>query len=75
MQEGGGTDFPDLGITILPKKGRAVLWPSVYNAKPMNADTRMKHQALPVEEGTKFGANAWIHMCVQTVFYDRSSLL
>jgi len=62
VQQGGGTDFPDLGITIMPRKGRAVLWPSVYNAEPMTADVRMRHQALPVDEGTKFGANAWIHM-------------
>jgi len=49
----------------MPKKGRAVLWPSVYNAKPMDVDGRTEHQALPVNAGTKFGANAWIHMCVE----------
>ena len=48
----------------MPKKGRAVLWPSVYSAQPMNEDSRMMHQALPVIAGTKFGANAWVHMCV-----------
>ena len=32
VDAGGGTDFPDLGITVMPKKGRALLWPSVYNA-------------------------------------------
>lgn len=62
VQQGGGTDFPDLGITIMPRKGRGVLWPSVFDAEPMTGDMRMRHQALPVEEGTKFGANAWIHM-------------
>jgi prolyl 4-hydroxylase len=60
--KGGGTDFPDLGITVQPKTGRAVLWPSTLNDKPMQKDKRTKHQALPVEEGVKFGANAWIHM-------------
>lgn len=62
VEAGGGTDFPDLGITVMPKKGRAVLWPSVYNSKPMDADMRMRHQALPVNDGLKFGANAWVHM-------------
>mmetsp|Transcript_34633 Transcript_34633/g.81651 ORF Transcript_34633/g.81651 Transcript_34633/m.81651 type:complete len:549 (-) Transcript_34633:247-1893(-) len=62
VEAGGGTDFPSLGITVMPKKGRAVLWPSVYSAQPMEKDERMRHQALPVVEGTKFGANAWIHM-------------
>ncbi len=49
---------------MTPKKGRAVLWPSVYNSEPMNKDPRTKHGALPVEAGLKFGANAWIHMYV-----------
>mmetsp|Transcript_30740 Transcript_30740/g.65924 ORF Transcript_30740/g.65924 Transcript_30740/m.65924 type:complete len:558 (-) Transcript_30740:700-2373(-) len=62
VEAGGGTDFPDLGITVSPKKGRAVLWPSVYSSHPMEVDNRMRHQALPVIAGTKFGANAWIHM-------------
>mmetsp|Transcript_19033 Transcript_19033/g.39883 ORF Transcript_19033/g.39883 Transcript_19033/m.39883 type:complete len:542 (-) Transcript_19033:463-2088(-) len=62
VEAGGGTDFPDLGITVMPKKGRAVLWPSVYNAQPLYEDSRMMHQALPVVAGTKFGANVWVHM-------------
>lgn len=62
VEAGGGTDFPDLGITVMPKKGRALLWPSVLNAEPMQDDVRTRHQALPVEAGLKFGANSWIHM-------------
>lgn len=62
VDAGGGTDFPDLGITVMPKKGRALLWPSVYNAEPMTSDDRTRHQALPVEAGKKFAANGWIHM-------------
>lgn len=62
VEDGGGTDFPDLGITVMPKKGRALLWPSVMNTEPMLIDGRTRHQALPVEAGLKFGANAWIHM-------------
>ena len=62
VEAGGGTDFPQLGITVNPKKGRALLWPSVFDSEPMKSDNRMKHQALPVEAGTKFAANGWIHM-------------
>jgi prolyl 4-hydroxylase len=62
VDAGGGTDFPDLGITVMPKKGRALLWPSVYDSDPMAVDNRLRHQALPVEAGTKFAANGWIHM-------------
>lgn len=61
--EGGGTNFPKMrgNITVYPKKGRAVLWPSVLNNHPGKRDQRTEHQALPVEEGIKYGANAWIH--------------
>jgi prolyl 4-hydroxylase len=59
---GGGTNFPTLDMTINPKQGRALLWPSVYDSDPLKDDPRMFHQALEVEEGTKFAANGWIHM-------------
>jgi prolyl 4-hydroxylase len=62
VEEGGGTNFPDLNITVYPKRGRALLWPSVYNFDPMVKDGRFMHQALDVIKGTKFAANAWIHM-------------
>ena len=58
---GGGTNFPLGNLTIQPKQGRAVLWPSVLNDRPGQKDPRTEHQALPVQAGVKFGANAWIH--------------
>jgi len=62
VEAGGGTSFPNLGpLTIMPKRGRALLWPSVRNDDPMSIDSRTRHEALPVEKGTKFAANAWIH--------------
>jgi prolyl 4-hydroxylase len=62
VEAGGGTNFPHLDLTILPKKGRALLWPSVLNSNPLQKDGRMMHQALEVEAGTKYAANGWIHM-------------
>jgi prolyl 4-hydroxylase len=62
VETGGGTDFPLLGLTVIPKKGRAVLWPSVYDSNALLEDGRTEHQALPVEAGTKFAANGWIHL-------------
>ena len=61
--QGGGTNFPLVngGITVQPKQGRAVIWPSVMNSDPHAIDDRTLHQALPVREGIKYGANAWIH--------------
>lgn len=62
VEEGGGTKFNDLGIVVQPKKGRALLWPSVVDVDPMAKEFTTDHEALPVERGIKFGANAWIHM-------------
>lgn len=62
VEGGGGTDFPKLKITVMPKKGRLLLWPSVRNNNPNLIDHRTTHQALPVEKGVKYAANAWLHM-------------
>lgn len=62
VEAGGGTNFDKLNITVMPKLGRALVWPSVLNEAPNEKDDRTTHQALPVEKGLKFGANAWFHM-------------
>ena len=62
VEAGGGTNFDKLGITVMPKRGRALFWPSVLNDDPNEADDRTTHQALPVEAGIKYGTNAWFHM-------------
>ena len=62
VEEGGGTQFPRLGpLTVMPKKGRALIWPSVLDEDPHTRDDRTHHQAMPVIKGIKYGANAWIH--------------
>jgi len=62
VEAGGGTRFTDLDLTVMPKKGRALLWPSVLDENPMAIDMRMHHEALAVEKGVKYGANAWVHL-------------
>lgn len=59
--EGGETSFPQLGVTVTPKRGRAAIWSSVLNGDPHRKDVRTEHAALPVVSGVKYGANAWIH--------------
>jgi prolyl 4-hydroxylase len=61
VTEGGGTDFPELQLTVQPRKGSAVLWPSVLNEFPRRQDWRADHEALPVLRGVKYGANIWVH--------------
>jgi prolyl 4-hydroxylase len=59
---GGGTRFTKLNnLTVTPKTGRAVLWPSVRDDAPHEKDDRTEHEAMPVEAGVKYGANAWFH--------------
>jgi prolyl 4-hydroxylase len=60
-KDGGGTHFPKLNLTVTPKKGRAVLWPSVLNDNPNNKDGRTDHEAMRVLNGVKYGVNLWIH--------------
>ena len=65
VTEGGGTSFPDLpggGVVVQPRKGRAVLWPSVLDSDPRLKDGRTMHEALPVITGEKYAANAWLHL-------------
>ena len=62
VEEGGGTNFDQLGVTVMPKRGRAVLWPSVRDDATDRKERRTSHQALPVIKGIKYGANAWFHL-------------
>ena len=61
VEEGGETQFPALGISVKPRKGRALLWPSVLDGDYMERDGRTMHEARPVVQGRKFAANTWIH--------------
>jgi len=62
VESGGGTRFPRLnGLTIEPKEGRVLIWPSVLDWNLYQIDLRTEHEALPVVRGEKYAANAWIH--------------
>jgi len=62
VENGGGTRFPRLDLTVQPKRGRALIWPSVLDTNLSAIDDRMEHEALEVVQGTKFAANVWIHL-------------
>lgn len=61
VAEGGGTRFTDLGITVQPRRGRAVLWPSVLGADLARPEPKTHHEALPPVSGVKYGVNLWLH--------------
>ena len=62
VTSGGETVFTKLGLSVTPKKGKAILYPAVTDFNPMAEDECSEHEALPVIEGIKHAANAWIHM-------------
>jgi len=62
VEEGGATRFTKLGIDVTPKKGKALIWPSVLNDDPAMWDRRMYHEARDVIAGEKRAANHWIHL-------------
>uniref|UniRef100_A0A7R9VXA9 Fe2OG dioxygenase domain-containing protein n=1 Tax=Pseudictyota dubia TaxID=2749911 RepID=A0A7R9VXA9_9STRA len=62
VEEGGETHFNKLDISVKPKKGRALVWPSVKDEDPDRMDPRMYHEAKSVIRGTKYAANHWIHL-------------
>lgn len=59
---GGGTRFDLLDTTVSPKKGRAVIWPSVAQEDFYKREPGTYHQGMPVEEGLKYALNQQIHM-------------
>ncbi len=58
VPHGGGTAFPDIEMTVRPKKGSAVYF-EYCNANG-DLDVRLLHAGLPVVKGEKWIATKWI---------------
>ena len=56
-ETGGQTDFPNLNMKIVPRKGTAVMW---YNVEDGKEDDRTYHAGLPPVMSTKYGLNIWV---------------
>lgn len=61
-EEGGETRFPQLDLTISPKKGRLLLWANTQDADPYAVEERNMHEAVAPTKGTKVGLIYWLHM-------------
>ena len=51
-----------LGLVVTPKRGRAILWPSVTSNSFLAPEEKTHHEALPVVKGIKYAANLWMHL-------------
>ena len=58
---GGETYFPLLDVTVSPKRGRAILWPTVLNDDPFAEDRRLRHEGMDVKHGVKYASIACLH--------------
>jgi prolyl 4-hydroxylase len=59
---GGNLNFPTLKKKIRPKKGTAVLWPTVRNSNPTDVDLRTDYEIEDVKHGTVYSVATWLHL-------------
>lgn len=55
-------NHPNVDTVVKPRKGKALLWPSVMDENPEQQDPRTNHEAKAVIRGKKYAANSWIHL-------------
>ncbi|KGP92301.1 2OG-Fe(II) oxygenase [Pontibacillus chungwhensis BH030062] len=58
VEEGGETLFPELGLSVTPKKGMAVYFEYFYQDEELNNKTL--HSGNPVVKGEKWIATQWM---------------
>ena len=65
VQEGGATDFGDLGVRVMPRKGCVLIFPSFYT---------YMHLGEPPISGSKYIIVSWIHYDGELHAYRTSPL-
>ena len=56
-EDGGATEFPEIGLQCIPERGAALFWWNQYGSDVLQ---ETKHREAPVKKGTKYGLNVWI---------------
>ncbi|XP_054719638.1 prolyl 4-hydroxylase subunit alpha-1-like [Uloborus diversus] len=59
VDAGGATVFPQIGVTLQPKKGTAAFWYNLH--RNGEGDMLTRHAACPVLAGSKWVSNKWLH--------------
>ena len=59
-EEGGELHFADVNITIKPRIGSAVLWPTLMSEDLSLPEMMTHHASLPVTRGQKLAAVTWV---------------
>ena len=68
VEEGGGTNFPRLNLTVEAKKGRIVVFENTL--KNSNKKHPMsEHAGMPVLKGEKYAFNLWFRECPIKMLY------
>lgn len=57
VEEGGSTDFPNIGVSIPPQQGVLVVWNNAAADGALNND--MLHAGTPVVRGAKYVITKW----------------
>jgi prolyl 4-hydroxylase len=58
VPDGGGTSFPEAGITVMPKKGSALYFEYCNSLNQL--DGKSLHAGMPVIDGEKWVATKWM---------------
>jgi len=65
-QDGGETEFIELGIKVVPRRGCALVWSNVLG--PQQDDKRLVHQGLPPKTAMKYGVNCFFNDKLMRVY-------
>lgn len=62
VKKGGETEFPNLGLRAIPRRGNAILFRPVEKRDgKYHSLNETVHEALTIEEGEKWIATIWVH--------------